>query len=304
MNIQIFKTLIKREFALHRGSFLILPLVLIALTLIPTLVAPFATDNYQVKVDGSVTSYQFSFDIDTDQARQIKQDSSHQNLAPVDVETSQKITRLLIITFIALSGLIAFYYALGALYDDRKDRSILFWKSLPVSETSNILIKLFIAVLILPILFIVVAGFSSFMAQLILAFMSLFSPNLPGFELANFMVIITTTIQAIGNTFLIALATLPYFAGLLFASALLPSSPILFTSLALLFIIFAEKIVLHRGHVMDLIYSFFNNLSGLNYFNNGLFENVLLNANTWIGVVISAAFIGGSVWLRNNRFEL
>ncbi len=36
---------------------------------------------------------------------------------------------------------VVFFYLLGALYDDRKDRSILFWKSLPASDTLTIAIE-------------------------------------------------------------------------------------------------------------------------------------------------------------------
>lgn len=32
---------------------------------------------------------------------------------------------------------VVFFYCLGALYDDRRDRSILFWKSLPLSDTQT-----------------------------------------------------------------------------------------------------------------------------------------------------------------------
>ena len=32
---------------------------------------------------------------------------------------------------------VVFFYSLGSLYDDRRDRSILFWKSMPVSDTAD-----------------------------------------------------------------------------------------------------------------------------------------------------------------------
>src|SRR3546814_15707990 len=34
---------------------------------------------------------------------------------------------------------VVFFYCLGALYDERKDRSVLFWKSLPVSDAPTVL---------------------------------------------------------------------------------------------------------------------------------------------------------------------
>src|SRR3546814_20822192 len=46
---------------------------------------------------------------------------------------------------VVVLGFVVFFYCLGALYDDRRDRSILFWKSLPVSDASTVLSKVFSA---------------------------------------------------------------------------------------------------------------------------------------------------------------
>jgi len=52
-------------------------------------------------------------------------------------------------------GFVVFFYCLGALYDDRRDRSILFWKSLPLSDTQTVLSKLISAVLVAPLIAVV-----------------------------------------------------------------------------------------------------------------------------------------------------
>jgi ABC-2 type transport system permease protein len=41
--------------------------------------------------------------------------------------------------------IVLFFYLLGSLYDDRKDRSVLFWKSLPISDLQTVASKLAIA---------------------------------------------------------------------------------------------------------------------------------------------------------------
>ena len=46
---------------------------------------------------------------------------------------------------------VVFFYALGSLYDDRRDRSIMFWKSLPVSDTQMVLSKAAWALLLAPL---------------------------------------------------------------------------------------------------------------------------------------------------------
>lgn len=48
-------------------------------------------------------------------------------------------------------GIITWMYAGDCLYSERKDRSILFWKSMPVSDTLTVLAKMLVAMLIVPL---------------------------------------------------------------------------------------------------------------------------------------------------------
>ncbi len=52
---------------------------------------------------------------------------------------------------------VMFFYCLGALYDERKDRSVLFWKSLPVSDGETVLSKAVSATLVVPLLATLIA---------------------------------------------------------------------------------------------------------------------------------------------------
>lgn len=52
--------------------------------------------------------------------------------------------------FIA-SSIVIFFYLLQCLFDERKDRSILFWKSLPVSDGTTIASKLLVGIVVVPI---------------------------------------------------------------------------------------------------------------------------------------------------------
>jgi ABC-2 type transport system permease protein len=48
--------------------------------------------------------------------------------------------------------IVGIVYSLDALYGERRDRSILFWKSLPVSDLTTVLAKAFIPLVVLPLL--------------------------------------------------------------------------------------------------------------------------------------------------------
>ena len=47
--------------------------------------------------------------------------------------------------------LIGAFYCLDALYGERRDRSILFWKSLPVSDATTVLAKIAVPLVVLPL---------------------------------------------------------------------------------------------------------------------------------------------------------
>ena len=50
-----------------------------------------------------------------------------------------------------VASIVVTFYALDALYTERKDRSILFWKSLPVSDGLTVLSKFLVAVVLVPL---------------------------------------------------------------------------------------------------------------------------------------------------------
>jgi ABC-2 type transport system permease protein len=47
---------------------------------------------------------------------------------------------------------VLFFYCLGALYDDRRDRSVLFWKSLPLSDRATVGSKALTALVVAPVI--------------------------------------------------------------------------------------------------------------------------------------------------------
>ncbi len=59
---------------------------------------------------------------------------------------------------VLLTGfLVAFFYCADALYSERRDRSILFWKSLPVSDLTVVLSKIIVPVLVIPLIAFAIA---------------------------------------------------------------------------------------------------------------------------------------------------
>ena len=83
-----------------------------------------------------------------------------------------KQVKLLLVVYAGLAlvvdmvmGIIAFFYALDSLYTDRRDRSVLFWKSLPLSDAETVLSKFVVAGVVIPL----VAMIGALLAQLVVA---------------------------------------------------------------------------------------------------------------------------------------
>ena len=61
------------------------------------------------------------------------------------------------------------WYLMDCLYTDRRDRSILFWKSLPISDATTVLIKLLVGMIIIPLVYFAAADATALLAAFILS---------------------------------------------------------------------------------------------------------------------------------------
>src|SRR6476646_3219012 len=77
--------------------------------------------------------------------------------------------------------IVGVFYCLDALYGERRDRSILFWKSLPVSDLTTVLSKASIPLVILPLITIA----TIFVTQLIMTLLSTLFLLGSGLSIAN-----------------------------------------------------------------------------------------------------------------------
>ena len=150
------RLLLRREFWEHKGGFLWAPLaaggIFVLLSLmgfgVGEIAARRATGN--INVDGQhvrINGLDLSAITSKMDASQL-QDLGH----GVDISLLMASAWPLI----ALA-FVVFFYCLGALHDDRKDRSVLFWKSLPLSDTQTVLSKVASATIVAPLLAIVMA---------------------------------------------------------------------------------------------------------------------------------------------------
>ncbi len=166
-----FTTLLKREFWEHKGGMLWAPLVVggvMGLFAAGSMLfgATMARGN-MVNVNGLRVS-SLGDAIPPDKVAEVGAAMSFSYLPAL-------LPFLAILTFVVL------FNSLGSLYDDRRDRSVLFWKSLPVSDTQSVLAKLASILVVAPALSLgmgVVFGFGFVMMTLVTA--ALLGANLFG----------------------------------------------------------------------------------------------------------------------------
>lgn len=134
------KWLIRRELWEHRGAFILAPLVVAAVLVLLIgggfVYAVSMSDGLHVQLNGNEI-------ISVNGVPQ----PARQYLASIAASSYLTITSPLFL----MLPLVVFFYCLAALYDDRRDRSILFWKSLPLSDSHTVLSKTLVALVVAPL---------------------------------------------------------------------------------------------------------------------------------------------------------
>jgi ABC-2 type transport system permease protein len=73
------------------------------------------------------------------------------------------------VPFYLAAGIVIAVYLLDCLYGERRDRSILFWRSMPVSDTETVIAKLLVGLVAVPYATFLLAAATSVLASAILA---------------------------------------------------------------------------------------------------------------------------------------
>ncbi|MDO5504729.1 MAG: hypothetical protein Q4F49_00345 [Pseudoxanthomonas suwonensis] len=177
-SLQKLGWLLRREFWEHRGGFLWAPLIAGGVFLFFTLLGGGTAQVVwnKARLDPGNTTTINGVQIPTSEVRlaDILQSASAEDLRQMG-EAVNAMTLMTTFWPLVVFGFVAFFYLLGALYDERKDRSVLFWKSLPVSDGLTVWSKLLMALVVAPLLATMVA----------LAVMLAFGAILSGFILFN-----------------------------------------------------------------------------------------------------------------------
>ena len=201
--------------------------------------------------------------------------------------------------------IVGIFYSLDALYGERRDRSILFWKSLPVSDLTTVLSKFTIPLIILPLLSFAIAVVTQFVMLLLSSGLSAgtLGARMSFFHLSLMLLYHILTVHGLWYA--------PIYGWLLLVSAWAPRAPFIWAFLPPFVIWGVEKIAFRTSHFLAMLQyrltgpqpsttrapgdTPMDMLSGLTP------AQFFSTPGLWIGLAVAAIFLAAAVRLRRYR---
>ncbi len=303
---QSFKALVKREYWEHKGAIFYTPAIMAAvfagLMFLGTI-----TGNH-VSING-YDSFNF-IDYLPQAVDQFENLDEKERSQGVQVGLNAP---MVIFGFVML--IISLFYSLGSLYDERKDRSILFWKSLPISDTATVLSKFVSVCLLIPIFYFGVLAIFQLFLLLFGTVVAWFGGS-SGVTLWASSNLFSVLLNGLFSLIIASLWLAPLWGWLMFASSWAKKVAFLWGTLPILMISVAEGMIFHRSNFIEMVggrivngFTILNSnmhyLVGADMFDVHVMRwyEVLVSMEFWVGLAVSAVFLGGAVFTRRHRDE-
>lgn len=251
--MKVMLALLKREILEHRNIWFV-PVILIAIAILVRLSLVFGN----LSVDFELPS-QLQLD---DQV-----DSVVNNVLARGLNWMNTIITMTIMV-------VACFYTLSCLYNERQDESILFWRSLPVSDTTTVISKLLIALVVAPLTVVV--------CQIVVAFVFF------GFAAFDYLSVYFSGSLALLLKIIIW-SLLPTVAWCLFCSEVAKKNPFLLAFVAPMLLWVIDSLFLN-GVIGD-------NIMVNRWFGFNSYTSVPLIS----GLILSAVFISLAIVKRSQR---
>ena len=244
-----------------------------------------------------------------------------------EIERQAAITAILMIftSIFALGAwILMIFYSLDALYAERRDKSILFWRSLPVTDAETVISKLLTAVLVIPLTafaFVVVTH----LLNLILWSIWL---SIQGGDAGHILWSAAPLFDNWAATLIIAVAMplwlSPLIGWFLFVSAFTKRSPLLIAFLPMFVVPMLEKLVSSTSLFWDAIFArsvrppLFKGIDVFRIFDEDNFQiaadtasllakidlaRFLSSPSMWLGLVVCGLFTTAAIYIRRYRDE-
>ena len=299
--IQVLKAMIVREIQEHKVAFVYAPFFVSIILCFVIASVYFGGTNIQTD------QFNFSTEYYDEEIRQAMQSVS--SVSRIDIVR----TGLLVLGFPILLtvGFGVLAYSLSTFADERKDRSLIFWRSLPVSDLTTVLSKVFIVTLIVPLMVI------PYIILLQLVAMTSASIFFATNDIVSFgwlwgSYIITDWFRIIFSLWAQALWSLPLFLWLMLAGTY-AARPIAGAIVPPVILIVLEGVIFKTNLVLEFIENRIGFWSRSDSFPKEYQEirvvdisDILLLFSTqafWIGILASVILVVGIVYVRSSNSD-
>jgi ABC-2 type transport system permease protein len=210
----------------------------------------------------------------------------------------------------AAGVIVGLFYCIDALYGERCDRSILFWKSLPVSDLTTVLAKLSIPLVVLPLLSFAITVATQFI-MLLLSTAVLLGGGLSAATLWTQASFFHVSLMLLYHVVTVhGLWYAPFYGWLLLVSAWARRAPFLWAFLPPLAIGVVEKIAFNTSHFATMLQHRLTGPEASTPAQGNTLMDVMAaltpgqffsTPGLWIGLLVAAACLAAAVRLRRYR---
>jgi ABC-2 type transport system permease protein len=220
-----------------------------------------------------------------------------------------------------IMGFVCFFYLLDSLYSDRRDRSVLFWRSMPVTDRETVFAKLLTGTVFGPLatLCVLLASFVVWSGVV-----AMFGAAV-GFDYwwlgLNPLAWAEAFLMLLGVHLGLMLVVAPFVGWILLASSWAPRAPFLWAFLPPLGLALFEEMFLDSNRFIKMIGHHFeilvpqifevNSMRDVAIQGDGYKVSIgpafelsaayLAEPRLWAGLVLGAAFVAGAIWMRRYR---
>lgn len=227
------------------------------------------------------------------------------------------------IIFVGMSILVIFY-SLDSLYTERKDKSILFWRSLPVTDAETVLSKALTAAIVIPLVSFAVIVATQLVSLVLMSLWIVFQGGDAVHLIWQPVKLFNVWATTIAGILALSLWLSPFLGWFLFVSAFAKRMPLLLAALPIIVIPMIEARI-NMGHLF--FNAFFRRTIEPGLINEEHVENLKLgmdltlsaevvdpwaaldlagffsNPSLWTGLVVCGLFVTGAIYMRRYRDE-
>lgn len=215
------------------------------------------------------------------------------------------------VALIATSMFVGVFYCLGTLHNERRDRSILFWKSMPVSDLTALLAKATVPLVVLPLITFAVIVATQLIMFLLSTLALLVGGHSPGAYFAT-LPLPQIMMEALYGLITLSFWYWPVYGWLLFISSWARRAPFLWAVLPPFGIGLIEALAFDTTHIFTVLKSrllgsfeeafvYHESAKGAFPFPQMNPVGFVMSPGLWIGMVLGAGLFAGAVWMRRRR---